>query len=674
MKLSRAFVTNRSSLSFSLNAERVIANLSGKTRRASLNGRQFIVAPVTLIVTGVLNGSKGPLFYPPEEIERDYEAWNHIPIVLGHPEENGEPVSARTPHILERLQMGYVFNVRFVDGKLVGEGWFDTEKTRGVSELVLASLNAGKRIELSTGLFTDNEEVKGNYHGRSYDYIARNYRPDHLAILLDQEGACSIADGCGVLVNKKYGKSSVGPQIYGLITNADKNLRTKVDIIDGLIAKAEQIGKAANPVSRMADKLGTPEAHKQAHALIKPIIPIAEKAMAMIADLAKNSGTNEGNVFRLMADAATQIRGWAYDGLRHHRSRALGRTFKGLFDKVSNSNGSQIQMTGITTGVPERANSTVLDHIAKNRKRKPKMNTRRKPVRNGIFKSLNKPLSPGAYIGASTAMGGGIGLAIALSELNKFSTIQMALIPSSIILRKVLNQVAAFAGAGAVGSTLGVMLKDVIESRKEKAAKEVNKKPVRNGDGLLQTKLKAEIEWLKAKLARLDRSRNVALRESVYGDLLDKMRQFERLKKRTSVRNSSDKLARKISLTVNFRVYFNRQQGKYKLYNNTGALVLESRDYKQIRRAALRDAGENILTKSVGGAISGGIWGAAMPSGSPAPGMSKHLTRGHESKILAGGAIGAAQGLYQGYTGLRDMGRVRATAEEFMRSKRRKVR
>jgi hypothetical protein len=38
------------------------ANLVGRSRRETLNGREYIVAPVTLIVPGVLNGSKGALY------------------------------------------------------------------------------------------------------------------------------------------------------------------------------------------------------------------------------------------------------------------------------------------------------------------------------------------------------------------------------------------------------------------------------------------------------------------------------------------------------------------------------------------------------------------------------------------------------------------------------------
>lgn len=176
----------------------VVSNISGRIRREKLNDREHLVAPLTLIVPGVLSGSKGPLFYPPSELAKDPTAWDHIPMTIGHPKVNGQDVSARDPAILNQYGVGYVFHAKH-NGKLTAEGWFDVEKTRRLDSRILSALERGEPIELSTGLFTDDEPTAGTYNGREYKFIARNYRPDHLAILPDTRGACSIADGCGVL-------------------------------------------------------------------------------------------------------------------------------------------------------------------------------------------------------------------------------------------------------------------------------------------------------------------------------------------------------------------------------------------------------------------------------------------------------------------------------------------
>lgn len=182
----------------------VLVNYSGKTRRATINGREYLVARATLIVPGVLNGSKGALYYPPDEVAKNHDAWNGIPLTNGHPSVNGANVSARSPDIIQSHGLGHVYNVNVTkNGRLRGEAWFDVKSCERVRPEILNKLKAGEPIELSTGLFTEDKLAENGAHhnGRKYTHIARNYRPDHLAILLDEIGACSRRDGCGVLVD-----------------------------------------------------------------------------------------------------------------------------------------------------------------------------------------------------------------------------------------------------------------------------------------------------------------------------------------------------------------------------------------------------------------------------------------------------------------------------------------
>lgn len=187
--------------------EKLTANLSGKPRYEMLNGRRHLVVPLSMLVPGVLNGSRGPLLYPLDEIRRDYDAWNGMPIVVNHPtDEGGNSVSARSPDILEKFGVGTVFSAN-VKNKLDALGWIDEEKGRKLIPNEFVKLEKGEPVELSTGLFTDNDPVKNGKalhqeSGKEYVAIARNYRPDHLAILPNKKGACSIADGCGVNVNE----------------------------------------------------------------------------------------------------------------------------------------------------------------------------------------------------------------------------------------------------------------------------------------------------------------------------------------------------------------------------------------------------------------------------------------------------------------------------------------
>ena len=184
---------------------RLVSNAKAKIQRREVHGRQYLVAPITILAPGVLNGSKGALYYPPDEIARDHEAWNGIPILINHSTRNGAAVSARCPDVLASQEVGRVFNSRITkQGRQVVDGWFDAEALKRVSAGVYDKLMHGTPVSVSTGLFTENEVKEGRDHkGRSYSHVARAYRPDHLAVLTDQPGACSIEDGCGVLLNQR---------------------------------------------------------------------------------------------------------------------------------------------------------------------------------------------------------------------------------------------------------------------------------------------------------------------------------------------------------------------------------------------------------------------------------------------------------------------------------------
>ncbi len=193
--------------------ERLLANISGQVRRATFNGRDYLIAPATSITPGVLTGSRGALYYPPDEIGKDVASWNGMPIVARHPLDGDVPVSARNPGVLERQGIGTVFETAVANGKLQLELWFDIDATRRVDDRILRAIEAGRPVELSTGLYVDAVDAPqgavhngtdrdGQSYERPYSHIARNYRPDHIAILMDEKGACSVADGCGVLVNK----------------------------------------------------------------------------------------------------------------------------------------------------------------------------------------------------------------------------------------------------------------------------------------------------------------------------------------------------------------------------------------------------------------------------------------------------------------------------------------
>lgn len=161
-----------------------------------------MVVPVVAIVEGVLNNN----LVPADEFGKYVNSWEGRPVPVDHPQVNGVHVSANLPTILESRNIGHFHNVNVDGPKLKGELWIDIEaaERKGFSEIVEAFRN-NQMMEVSTAYFADTEPTSGEFNGIEYQGIHRNLRPDHIAILPNDEGACSIADGCGAMRTNKQG-------------------------------------------------------------------------------------------------------------------------------------------------------------------------------------------------------------------------------------------------------------------------------------------------------------------------------------------------------------------------------------------------------------------------------------------------------------------------------------
>mgnify|MGYP006280679595 CR=1 FL=1 len=173
-------------------------------RRETFEGVKHIVVPVIMMKEGVHGGSHGPMFHRSEELSKYVDAWNGIPVTILHPEEDGMNVSANSPSVIESTVVGRVFNAHYNEG-LRAEAWLDEVKLRSISPETLAQIEEGYPLDVSVGVFSDTDETPGEWNGETYDSVAQNYRPDHLALLPGEVGACSWEDGCGVRANRKGG-------------------------------------------------------------------------------------------------------------------------------------------------------------------------------------------------------------------------------------------------------------------------------------------------------------------------------------------------------------------------------------------------------------------------------------------------------------------------------------
>lgn len=173
-------------------------------RTEELDGRTFRVAP---IIPAVGDNVMNEALVPTTEWLRSLPSWNGRPLPVNHPEHNGMPISANDPAVLERTNVGFLFNARFdsmtenadgtvTGGKFKAEAWIDEDKAQRIAPDVLTALDEG-RLEVSTAYFADDEPENGEQDGKPYRVVHRNLRPDHVALLPNTVGACSWEDGCG---------------------------------------------------------------------------------------------------------------------------------------------------------------------------------------------------------------------------------------------------------------------------------------------------------------------------------------------------------------------------------------------------------------------------------------------------------------------------------------------
>jgi hypothetical protein len=171
-------------------------------RRELFEGTEHLVVPVVMIVEGVLNGA----LLLADEFGMFPDSWNGRPVPVLHPENNGGPVSANSPDIIQANTIGCIFGTTLEGTKLKSEVWLNVAKATALGHAALLDeLAGGGIVEVSTGYYAEDDPKTGSYDGKPYTAVHRGIRPDHLALLPGQVGACSVADGCGTRVNSQKG-------------------------------------------------------------------------------------------------------------------------------------------------------------------------------------------------------------------------------------------------------------------------------------------------------------------------------------------------------------------------------------------------------------------------------------------------------------------------------------
>lgn len=170
---------------------------NGRIRTATYQGQDHLVVPVVALVAGVVNG----VLAPAEVIQASLPQWNGVPLVVNHPTDaQGLHISANDSPVVAEGVIGRFWNCSCQAGRLRGELWINLTVTASMGDEVqaaVARLQAGQPLEVSTGFFAPIADQVGTYNGRQYQGVYTAIRPDHLALLPHDLGACSWEDGCG---------------------------------------------------------------------------------------------------------------------------------------------------------------------------------------------------------------------------------------------------------------------------------------------------------------------------------------------------------------------------------------------------------------------------------------------------------------------------------------------
>ncbi|WP_182409937.1 hypothetical protein [Klebsiella michiganensis] len=180
---------------------------SQSIRRETYNGREHLVLPsYTLPANVVMNGG----LYTQEEIDAHYQGLEGTLAPLGHPQVNGQFVSAFSPEGINAGHIGaWNRNVKKSGNRIYLEKWVDVSRaseSEGGRELLerVAAIERGEDvppIHTSVAAFLDQLEPNEQQRATGADWVAKIYSMDHDAILLHEVGAATPEQGVGLMVN-----------------------------------------------------------------------------------------------------------------------------------------------------------------------------------------------------------------------------------------------------------------------------------------------------------------------------------------------------------------------------------------------------------------------------------------------------------------------------------------
>jgi len=313
-----------------------------KIRRERRNGRDIIVVPsATLPDNVVMNG----ILYPADEIEKSYHTLNETPAPLGHPNIDGEFVSASHPEGMVRGFIGaWNENVRRENGRVFLDKVIDVEfanQTTG-GRSVLEAIEKGEPIHTSTGLYGMREEIKNAKEGGP-KYVMREMVFDHDAILLGERGAATPEQGVGMLVNAKDPEGGSVEVINSALDRAEDDVDwAGMYLLDSLqrLQKASMWERLKAPLLEM---LGVNQETKGERAMndaqFNEMSGKLDKLSALFEGLGETIATSVTNALKPVTDGLTAMQNQQLEAEKAKKTELVNKLVKAeiLSEAVANT-------------------------------------------------------------------------------------------------------------------------------------------------------------------------------------------------------------------------------------------------------------------------------------------------------------------------------------------------
>jgi hypothetical protein len=178
-----------------------VLRATGAPRTETINGKQHLIVPCVALMETVIHAvnSDIPEMVPLDTLKTAAKTWDGKPVLLGHPTKDGKQIPANTPGVFESYGLGKIKNPRIEGTKLLMDACLDPDLVEklGGSKFLTGIKDGSEHIELSVGAYVHAEDGEGEFGGKKYKATWRATTGDHLALLPNSRGACSVAAGCG---------------------------------------------------------------------------------------------------------------------------------------------------------------------------------------------------------------------------------------------------------------------------------------------------------------------------------------------------------------------------------------------------------------------------------------------------------------------------------------------